>query len=84
MLCREVVAAEVELISKSQEGQLRLDLHFALQLLQQREVEAHLTARFGTHGALACLRACWQGTRSLGSEREGGRAGGEGAVSEMG
>ena len=44
------MAAEVELVSKSQEGHLRIDLDYALQLLQRREVEAHLGSRFGLHG----------------------------------
>ena len=44
------MAAEVELVSKSQEGHLRLDLDYAVQLLQRREVEAHLGSRFGLHG----------------------------------
>ena len=44
------MAAEVELISKSQEGNVRIDLDHAIHLLQQREVEAHLGSRFGTHG----------------------------------
>ena len=48
--CRDVVAAEVELVSKSQEGCLRIDLDHAMQLLQRREVEAHLGSRFGLHG----------------------------------